>query len=290
MTSYVPNPPWVDRVLTAERDAIIDRMGPDLFPEPTEAGRKKLKFTELGCGHYGCVLAVPRPGYVFKVSSDPTEAAFIAAAAQLPFTEGIVKYLSVFETRHRYRDRPVYVIVREGADNVGQLARGAIDMAQRRLEERVLRRMLKFKAWAAIVRDTILRARSPDQMMVDASRLDEWASDAVDYEVATSIGGGTMGTAFMYASTHFRGAHRVAYAVQACLYVAQEMANEYVGYLVGQALEHYIEHGILLADVHGGNIGQVEREDYSRPIWVITDPGHMVPLDPKWTKIEIPEL
>ena len=33
-----------------------------------------------------------------------------------------------------------------------------------------------------------------------------------------------------------------------------------------------------MADVHGGNIGRVKRDGYTRPVVVITDPGHMIAL------------
>jgi len=53
-------------------------------------------------------------------------------------------------------------------------------------------------------------------------------------------------------------------------------ANEPEGYLVGQALDFYLERGLLLADVHANNVGEVTRDGYHGPILVITDPGHLV--------------
>ena len=62
---------------------------------------------------------------------------------------------------------------------------------------------------------------------------------------------------------------------------------------VGAALGFYLNEGILLADVHRQNIGQVTRadSDYGPQTYtVITDPGHAVPLDRKWANVQVPEL
>jgi hypothetical protein len=79
----------------------------------------------------------------------------------------------------------------------------------------------------------------------------------------------------------FRGADRMAFALRASEILAEMMANEPGGYLVGQALEFYLERGFLLADVHWGNIGLVKRDDHSRPVPAIIDPGHAIPLRPE---------
>ena len=49
------------------------------------------------------------------------------------------------------------------------------------------------------------------------------------------------------------------------------------------AMGWYAKHGILLGDVHLGNIGKVKRDgDY---IWVITDPGEAVFIDDRYRKL-----
>jgi hypothetical protein len=57
---------------------------------------------------------------------------------------------------------------------------------------------------------------------------------------------------------------------------------------VGQALLYYVKEGMILADVHDGNVGQVTRN--GKPTVAITDPGHMVPLKPKYMNVEVPML
>jgi len=51
----------------------------------------------------------------------------------------------------------------------------------------------------------------------------------------------------------------------------------------------------VLADVHLGNVGEVRDEpedDDDEFDWdlAITDPGVMVPLDPRWLSVDIPAL
>jgi hypothetical protein len=56
--------------------------------------------------------------------------------------------------------------------------------------------------------------------------------------------------------------------------------------LIGSALRYYLEQGLLLADVHANNVGKVERTSG----WVITDPGHAVPLEQRWAVVNVPGL
>jgi hypothetical protein len=61
---------------------------------------------------------------------------------------------------------------------------------------------------------------------------------------------------------------------------------------VADALKYYIERGILLADVHSMNLGEPmpgERK-WKRKGLIITDPGHMVPLDRRWLEVRVPQL
>jgi len=51
-------------------------------------------------------------------------------------------------------------------------------------------------------------------------------------------------------------------------------------------LGELLDRGILLGDLNLGNFGLVQRPEGD--VWVITDPGQAVFLDPKWLHIEIP--
>jgi hypothetical protein len=72
--------------------------------------------------------------------------------------------------------------------------------------------------------------------------------------------------------------------------VAAEITRTGAAPLVGPALGFYLQHGILLADVHFGNLGEIVLPGSTKWELVITDPGHMVPLDKKWLHVKVPQL
>jgi len=292
------NPPWVDSILNRNFDAIVARVGIERMPVPEalKPGKKRKIFKEYGVGHYGAVYPTATPGIVFKVSSDPTEAMFIAADMSLSEDDrlaGIVRYYGVWETEEKHRRRPVYIILREEAENVGGLLPMTLlfnrDQEMRTKASSVIRHLAWFKEWANIARTKINAAASVEKMVTEVERLSDWAEDQVDYGEITDVIGRGYGSGGM--PSWLRGAQAAAYAIRAAQIVAEDMVNEDVGYLVGEALGFYLEQGLLLADVHGNNVGQVRREDYSNPIWVITDPGHAFPIKTKWLgTIEVPRL
>lgn len=300
-----PNPPWVDRVLNKHFDALVDKVGIDMMPHPDAltVGKTKQRYgsAELGCGHYGCVFETAAPGWVFKITSDPTEAQFITSAMSLPpgdMPEGIVRYKGVWSLGEWYKNRPVYALVREEAEYVGGLTtevsiyRSRNDQEDRQTAlkaKSVLAHLSWFKEWAALARKKIQVATDMSRMLAAVKSHEEWAFDKVDWSRIVEL----IPKEYRPTSSippYIKGPQAAAYAIRAARIVAEDMENEDVGYLVGGALGYYLDQGILLADVHGNNVGQVEREDYTKPIWVITDPGHAVALEERWLDVRVPEL
>jgi hypothetical protein len=65
--------------------------------------------------------------------------------------------------------------------------------------------------------------------------------------------------------------------------VDQEMAADADELMwVGLALLGYLDAGVLVADVHEGNVGHVQRD--GRDLVVITDPGHAAVLPSPWPR------
>jgi len=299
MTDAQPNPPWVDRVLNANWPGIMARFG-DMVPVYEQRRGKIRPQKELGCGHYGCVLPTAHPGIVFKVTSDATEAAFVTAASSLKeWPEGMVRYYGIYQVPDEsYRRRPVYVLTRQEAEDVGNLLAireseyvqegESRDSKRVRaaeqdwfLRERVFKRLKQFKDYAAFARDRIVKSTNPRRAIEETEALQAWAEDVVDWdEVSRGL--------IIY--PHHSAARIAAYAVRACHILAEEMTNEDVGYLIGGALSFYLDQGMLLADVHLNNVGRIKLEDHIRPVWAITDPGHMVPLDVQWLDLAVPVL
>jgi len=90
--------------------------------------------------------------------------------------------------------------------------------------------------------------------------------------------------------TEWSAAKRIAWWALRAGHTADEMRMTEAGLLIGGALRFYLSRGMLLADVHRNNIGEVVPKGYSDWELVITDPGHMVPLDRKWLDVKVPQL
>jgi hypothetical protein len=289
-----PNPPWANTILSDNFDAIVERVGIDKLPTPlsVEGRRKAKKFEELGDGHYGAVFPTATPGLVFKLTSDPSEANFVAAWLSMKLEDdmpmGIVQYEGVWKIPEaRRRNRPVFVILREEAQDVGSLMTRATmkeGVKHREMEHKVRlvsERMMQFKKWASIARDRL----KPSMDRNELKALEDWSEDAVSYgEVEEKE------AKDIRVPSHISGIRAVAYAMRAAHIIADSMVQEDVGYMIGEVLGFCIDQGILLADVHLGNIGLVKRQEYKMPIWAITDPGHMVALDPKWDDVRIDDI
>jgi hypothetical protein len=263
-------PPWAKK---AER--LLDYSGVRQGWAPTTST------DALGCGHYGCVYALPDPGVVLKFTSDPTEVSFIKRAMEIgDWPEGIVEYYAVREVEMTYRKRPIFAIWRESAFSVGLPSSGY--GRPKDYEEQSMahfhKRLQQFKEHAARFKQMIDKKKGAARsaFLAEIDSLEQWAWDHIALEDAEGRSR-PEGWGYMYARLESqRGARRAAASLRACRILAEMMANEYLSDLVGGALDFYLDNGILLADVHANNVGQVHRDGYDQ--WVITDPGHAVEL------------
>src|SRR5688572_6335160 len=91
--------PWVDRTLKSVWGPLALATDPAWMPR-AKIGKRSVSVEEYGCGHYGCVMPTAGvPGVVVKITTDPTEAAFITAALQLGQDEysGLVRYVAIYQ-------------------------------------------------------------------------------------------------------------------------------------------------------------------------------------------------
>jgi hypothetical protein len=240
---------------------------------------------ELGEGHYGVVYKTSDPGIVFKVTSDPTEAEFIKKAMPLGWPEGIVEYKAIIEFEGSFRKRKTYGIWREAAFEVGLTVKhyGQLSYDERNAIE-FQKYLQLFKRTAALARDTI--QKKPAMLEYAMSEKGKrWAWDAFDFDwIDPRIIGDKIYSQRMADQplSRFTGWKRIAIALRACEALAEMMEhNNPMSQNVGAALGFYLDNGILLADVHGNNVGKVKRDDDygEQEPWVITDPGHAVFLN-----------
>lgn len=281
--------PWVDRAMQNVWQRVT-------AAAPVEGGVPRLtagrpfSVEEYGCGHYGCVMPTQDPRVVAKLTSDPTEAFFVTAALALAardrdWPEGIVRYYGIFRTPGTYRGRPLFVLWREEATDIGFLLRGPDDRQKRE----ALYLLMAFKDVAALVRETLARSSDPFRMIAEARKQEERGGfgDRLERMLRTRTAYGQPAPRTAIPSW-VRGGDRVAVGLAFLRYAAETMEHTYLVDQVGATLGYYLDAGLLLADVHANNLGLIK--DRAGNALVITDPGHAVPLLPQWAQVEVPIL
>ena len=287
----IENPRWVDRALKQCAEEVQKVARNNGLPMPVGGPR----FKELGCGHYGCVLPTEDDSIVFKLTSDRTEGEFLRRtlsnemSIQDPedYQWGMVIYHAVVELDFTYRNKPVYAIWREEASNIGGLIPtfGELRTFDGQEKKASLAHLTLFLIGASSARDTLKRASNPRQTLRNARLRADWAHGYVMEHWVDAVRN-QMQDQYYYRRdpwTAVKSADRVAVGLALCEAVIMylQTSDRYLG-SVGFVLDHFFGQGIILADVHANNIGQVVREfaiyddeDVEvDEIWAITDPGH----------------
>jgi hypothetical protein len=271
------------------------------------------KVEEYGCGHYGCVMPTNEMSVVCKLTTDISEARFVAQAMLLPETEGIVEYKGIYALRGEERSvgyghkRPMFILWRTEAFEVGALARrwmhgdapafiGNVGSYEYRVLREGVHLTQRFKAEAAVVRRFVGNRLREIERGREVRLGGSWghAGQVVNREQLLSAVWDAYGREnYDYGETGKFGApksviglKRVGIAINNCEAVAQELENTQFVYLIGRALEFFLGEGLLLADVHLNNIGLSADNEL-----IITDPGHVVEIHPRWaTSVSVKEL
>ncbi len=302
-------------------DAIVE--SPEAGPLPVETGGV---MEEYGCGAYGCVLRTRTQGTVLKITTDGSEAFFAQGAMELArdkgsWPPGIVEYSSVLALSEKYGHRPVFLLWREEAYNVGVLGKDPglrrVRMRQRRYKKLAGPRSLAaftdllydFMAHAGALRD-LMNARSPARL-AEEDRQAKWSASIPGNRPPCSQDVVALAKALERADTEDIRVRRVGWAaaekgsaidrlvweVQGLYQVSEMMTKLVLGSSVGNALHYYLGKGMVLSDVHPGNVGEVgddwdeARGDYADPDewdFAITDPGNMVVISPQWLGLAVP--
>lgn len=274
----------VNRILSDNWTLLTAHVEPALLPV-AERGRRKVSIQAFGCGVYGCVAPTSTDGVVFKLTTDPSEIEFIQAAIKIgEWPDGIVRYHRVLKLQGVYHGREAYAIWREAAYNVGEgwFAKAIKDDYARYERNRFMKRLEEFKGCASYIREAIARGR---KAVDEVARLNDWAWNNIseeDLEWKPFPSGRGYDVWQMSFVARHKGAYRYAAAWRLVHIIAEMMGSEPGGYKVGEALQFYLERGMLLCDVHANNIGEVRREDYREPVLAITDPGHLVVVPSSW--------
>jgi hypothetical protein len=252
--------------------------------------QKPKGWEEYGTGHYGCVMPTQTPGVVIKITTDQTEASFVAAYLSLPAKDrpvGIVPYHQIVAVRgESHLKRPVFVLWREEADHLGSDGvRAWIQNEARDFEKKYysdsLRKTIQLVCNCVDAGRNIRKriVNQPDARQVLATAVksmdDVWSRQ--------------------YPYPPRKGSPRwesIAWLLAVFNQNAQEMMSEPMGNYVGQALHECLDLGLLLADVHLNNIGMptgklLEEIGHTT---IITDPGHAIALDNRYDGVQIEDL
>jgi hypothetical protein len=304
LEKVVPNQHWLppaESVLTldgqeAERLRTAIAKGEDKYGYLKDAlaklGKKKRKlgFREYGAGHYGSVYPTAEPGVVIKITTDKTEAKFIMAAMSLAQKEGkwprgIVRYHGIFQVADRIiRNRPVFILWRD------EIQPGTLhdldDTAPNYSDIRIhLQALVATKILAHELRMKLLRMKKIPKDLLDRA----CNQDYPEYLDAPFKAGEKISAANEYIrDLQHKPNIGSGKAVALMRAVRNGCENMYMSnsFDPGYALEYYLDRGILLADVHGDNVGRLPNTDETE--WVISDPGHAVFLNHDFDHLSVP--
>jgi hypothetical protein len=126
MPDLKDNPAWVTHTLADAFESLSSQVPPQWLPKLDDVRggpRATLVATlkEYGCGAYGCVLPTLDRSVVLKVTTDSTEAEFASQLAADLVAPIVVEYYMAVSLAARHEGRPIYLLWREGADDVGKV-------------------------------------------------------------------------------------------------------------------------------------------------------------------------
>lgn len=277
-----PNPPWANRVIKDNWDTLVANVPAALLPT-----RQQLAKAELGAGHYGVVYETLSQDVVLKITTDITEAKFVAKAIELAKKDdwpvGIVKYHGIVPLVGSHRKRPVFALWRESADDVGELCDYARlgDLDKYKLhysrpktrEEKEMREtyqgIRRFIGWANKLRNSVKQlAEKHNKTHADVLKhLSEQESDFTTVEDPF----------FFVAPRWLKGEKAAITYYDLCRQqlLIMEDTNDILQPMAA-AMRYYFDKNILLADVHCNNTGRILRRNYGDTVIAITDPGHAI--------------
>jgi len=272
------------RFPAAEGARLLERFWPALQREvPQEHLPPSPAEPQLGCGAYGCVWPTLTTDLVLKLTTDRSEVVIAGVAMTLPWPGGIVRYHRALQLGGAtVRKRQAFLLWRDRVYDVG--------LSPHFRPQTVFYLLEKFKGNAQIVRSAM--RIFPDRLarqVLPLAFTDE-IRDLAHYHAHDQV------PEWLGLSPDEDSVRRAALALAVCDSLSgddmQSTAGMALGALahVGRALQAYLREGVLLADVHHGNVGRSAPGFATGSHLVITDPGQAVFLDERWSKVKIPLL
>lgn len=277
------NPEWTNNALTRHWSQIESVVGRKHLPVISERTTRMLIAEEFGSGAFGTVIPTKTHGIVLKVTSDETEARFASIAMSLgSWPKGIVRYYAAIKLKGRHETRPIYALWREEAFDVGRIegrwlrrpddyTRAGYHLLKRRLD------ILQILGWY-VVKEVDpyagLSRRGRAKSSVDRAAIRAIATKYRDKITISLRDSDSVEDAINdIDDVTARAGYALALFEECALRISlEDFAPE-----IGEAILSYVRRGLLLSDVHMGNVGRAHRRS-GRSAAVITDPGVTVRL------------
>ena len=248
-------------------------------------------FKEYGAGHYGVVYPTQKPGIVCKITTDQTEAQFVANAISLnKRPAGIVKYHAVFRFSGKsHKRRPVYIVWRDEAhppvlasdgSHAGIVYQNALHSTKHVAS--IIRSMITgmFSRVKAMGVSSVWKRVAVAKNMEEREFYFFLPEQSLDMDKPTTIYNWLL---------KFKGLRIPMENKLAALFWLFKNGCDNLdmshGFSPGHALWWYFENDMLLADVHANNV--MKDQDGN---WDISDPGHMIELSDRYANVKIPSL
>ncbi len=292
------NPAWLNRALARNLEHVQTVAPASWMPAFAHArtfGKKAdvvVDFQEFGCGNYGCVLPTRDPRIVMKITTDRSEVDFVIMAMAWGWPAGITEYVGVLPLEGEYKlsskfpAGPAAVLWREGASQVGKMD-AVSSSADARLGGARIRQQAVL-LWDRIYDSgatayKFLTDEGDDAQILYAAALERRAQGAkLAAEAIRYAEGDEIYIQDVVDAADASEALQLAAVIEVYRQTARELEANAAGRALGQTLLFYLEqHGILMGDLHRGNVGLVERPS-SGPAWAITDPGNIAVLGSSW--------
>lgn len=278
---YRTNPAWTNHALFSHWEEIYNFVGPRGMPKLSSKTAKKLVALEYGTGHYGTVIPTETPGLVIKITSDPTEAAFVRVSLGFrTWPAGLIPYHAVFRLTGVHRDRPIYIIWRDEAFDVGKWVPRYLKTPRDQQTLVFVRRLHQYYSFANGVGSVFWKSKK-----LNLARQNALIAYDHYYGTIGDVDRLAKGSKQLDALIKTKkGADRAGFCIAGCRTVSETMSSESVGDAVGETYLALFENGVILADVHTKNIGR--NDPGPGGVLVVTDPGHAIFLTNRFDDVD----
>ena len=289
---------WVDATMADVLRDLQHAVPQELLPLTLEEV-SRYSVQEFGCGAYGCVMPTRTKNLVLKLTGDPTEAIFAGVAMKLAeregWPDGIVRYHRALELPlegpiepegEDYEYQRLFLLWRDEVKDPGFLSsKRRLSSAESAARDGMLQYMLVIDQFYEVLprsqagqRALLTHAGAPRlSAEVDAFVLPRLERGEQPHEIAAQAAS---------IADDARQQPLAAAVILACARMSLVATlDSPVGAPAAGAALYYFDQGLLLSDLHTGNLARSVAPPHHA---VISDPGVVVALDKRYFGAEFP--